>query len=1253
MKRALLVLGLFCACEGAIVTPPDPPEPIDECAGVPALTAQVVPDTLHVNGAANVIARGGTGRYRYRIDSVTPAGALSGNRYVAGLTPGSDTILVTDDCDHSARVGVEIIASFTVQPSRARVRPGTAFQFVTTGASNVTWSAQMLGSHGSLSPGGAYVAGPDEDTDIIIARDPATGDTIAAVVEVSATATFRPAFARMSLPTGTFAPLSTLDGTGVVTWSLRAGDPGAVEQRGSAWVYVAPDGGAGGQSAVLTAWDTVLDAGAELKVRVLTELLRTDLTPQGHRSDLGTLLTADFDGDGLDDVALAVPESDLGRSQGGAVFIFKGTASGLPDAPTWTLLGASDTAALGTVMAAGDLNGDGRADLALSAPGDDITLNNSGAVYLYTFGLDGPALLQPPLTGLGAANFGTALAIDDLDGDGDGDLIVGSPGADVGGGSARGVIDIFRVTPGLPLGDLGDWRLSGVDLSVDGGFVKNTNLNAGRSLVAADLNADTLPDLAFITSVNNALQPDGGVRTQKVYAVQVHFGRGADAGTEFDDLPDLFVHPANGPDVSNENGLWRLDVLPGGGGRPPLLVAFNDSVTSPDLRAGDAGTAGGTRAGAAYLFDLTGAALRADGSTTPQQLTRADAWARVYGNAANVRAGRFALVDADGDASPELALGAFAANGTGPLPDGGSVSLPGSGRLDFYALSHLTRGAVVNQPDFTRSGLSRADRTGAALAVWNGRLASFSCRASTAAGDFIGRLDVFTPAAGDPRAWAVQSMPVPAKVGGQQFGTSIEAGARDGHVTAISNVPLWNGPSSDNLGGDVPSGRAWYWDSTTPATPRLLSEGSDSSGYQSDAGVRAYGGNNQARDVALTDFDGDGREDAVVAAGRFQHPTLLADGGLSSTEYDVARPECAAPTGGRYGAALVMLGQADGTLREGFRVWAPYVISGCTQADGGTVTECVRTAMATSVLGRFDFDGDGRQDLAMLRANGFEVFTGRALDDASLAKPTLACNPYFSFPYTPYATSVPASLGDLDNDGCDELTFRYVGTAPGNVTRQGVVIVYGFGSSCGSTQARWLRISGDTEVGVSPMRLGVAMARARQVLADGRDAVAVTADLYAVAGDPQPTVLLLPVTQLNALKPGSGERLVAITGTSELSVVPLIPPKYTLSFGRAMAGDLDVDGDGQRDLIVSATGASENGDGTGAVYVFAGGTVKEGKNQPAMVIFPDAAERSSFGQDLSLSPPTGGAPAGLGIGAPLSERWGTANGSAWVLPLDF
>lgn len=86
---------------------------------------------------------------------------------------------------------------------------------------------------------------------------------------------------------------------------------------------------------------------------------------------------------------------------------------------------------------------------------------------------------------------------------------------------------------------------------------------------------------------------------------------------------------------------------------------------------------------------------------------------------------------------------------------------------------------------------------------------------------------------------------------------------------------------------------------------------------------------------------------------------------------------------------------------------------------------------------------------------------------------------------------------------------------------------------------------------------------------------------------------------------------------------------------------------------MSAPGATVNGDGTGAVFVFKGGTVTAGPNLPVLLIAADDRERGAFGQDLSVSAAKDTVPAALGIGAPLSYRAGTANGTAFVLPLDF
>jgi hypothetical protein len=108
-------------------------------------------------------------------------------------------------------------------------------------------------------------------------------------------------------------------------------------------------------------------------------------TPSSFASALAS--GSDLDGDGAADLAIGSRGDDTRFSNAGAVFLFYGGG-------TWTrgmtsadadvsLYGAASSDALGSGIASGgDVNGDGRGDLLLGAPGVDTAITGGGAAYL-------------------------------------------------------------------------------------------------------------------------------------------------------------------------------------------------------------------------------------------------------------------------------------------------------------------------------------------------------------------------------------------------------------------------------------------------------------------------------------------------------------------------------------------------------------------------------------------------------------------------------------------------------------------------------------------------------------------------------------------------------------------------------------------------------------------------------------------------------------------------------------------------------
>lgn len=174
----------------------------------------------------------------------------------------------------------------------------------------------------------------------------------------------------------------------------------------------------------------------------------------------------DVDGDGLGDVLVGAPNNDINGSNSGRSYLVFGRAETDP-VPLVDVAAGTGGFAIdgedfgensgGAVGPAGDVNGDGLADLVISSQSADYAAPNAGRTYVvYGRASTDPVVLTDVATGIGGFALDgefeddiSGSAVDggfDVNGDGFADVVIGASGADLDG------VDIGRgyVVFGVP-----------------------------------------------------------------------------------------------------------------------------------------------------------------------------------------------------------------------------------------------------------------------------------------------------------------------------------------------------------------------------------------------------------------------------------------------------------------------------------------------------------------------------------------------------------------------------------------------------------------------------------------------------------------------------------------------------------------------------------------------------------------------------------------------------------------------------------
>jgi hypothetical protein len=769
----------------------------------------------------------------------------------------------------------------------------------------------------------------------------------------------------------------------------------------------------------------------------------------------------DVDGDGVDDLAIAVPRGFFGLA--GHVQV----TSGATRLPLATLFPDVTTTARLAVAGLGDVDADGYPDVGVGAPSDDAAGADAGQVVVYA----GSSLweLRTHLGATAGAELGAALdGLGDVTSDGYDDYLVGKPGAWLLlASNDRGGVQLF----------------SGIDgASVQSFWGPSAGSRFGASVASV---GDAHFDLVELSWAAGAPEAD----TVEVYYALTHTrtltgASGSGFGTAVCGVGDL------DGDGSNEIAV--------GAPEADLFGPFGSSVDGGRVVAFDA---------------VSGAVLREDFGTTGQRrgVSLADA------------------LDFDGDGLGELLVGGESRgwlydDDWGPEPL--AIELPDSGEVRVAGIDLGT--ALAPEPVFA-FGFPGADDPDLDAGEVQLRVTG-----TGATGILKERLTSRSHA---------------------RFGASVamlDDVDGDGTPDLAVGIPFDDRGGAESGAVEVRSGK----------TGAVLLAVTGDLGAQLGFAVANAG-----------DHDGDGLADVIAGAPRAR----LTPGTLFGVEpvghaYVISSADGALlkgsngfQAGDRFGAAVASAGDYDGDGILDMLIGAPfaspssglpipiersgeaYVVSGLfPQILWQGSVDADHAYFGTAVANLGDVDGDGYDDLAV-SAPGRELL-GPIGDHGSVEVYSQG-TPLWYHAGSQEEQELGASLaplGDVDGDGVADLAVGSPGWDAGAGANHGLASVLS-----GANGAELLAVEG-----AEGERLGAAVAPAGDVDHDGRP------DLAAGAPGYQSPITFLEKGAVRVFHGATGELLRGFAGS--LPAQPL---------GTALAGGVDLDGDGDLELVAGAPGA--------------------------------------------------------------------------------